>query len=187
MTTSPTRLRCRASLLLAVALALVLPAAAAAHVELSPDRVAPGSFTLFNVLSPNESEQPLTGLRLLLPEGIEVDGVADSPGFTGRTVEDARHRVAALDWSGGSVAPDRLALFRFSASVGSKGTLRLTGIQRFADGSTRRWDTPVLTVAGDGSQRDGLTLALAAAALVVAITALVAGIVALVARRRAIA
>ena len=56
------------ALALAAAVLLVFPAAASAHVEMSPDRVDPGSFTLFTVLSPDESEQPLTGLRLTVPE-----------------------------------------------------------------------------------------------------------------------
>jgi uncharacterized protein YcnI len=152
-----------------VLLALVLPAAAAAHVELVPDSVAPGTFTLFTVLSPNESTQPLTGLQLSIPEGLLIDSIADTPGFTSKLVEDQRHRVAGLSWQGGQVAPGRLALFRFSGSAGSKGVLKLTGTQKFADGSTRLWRTPVLTVAAEGSKRDSLTLGLAAAALAVAV------------------
>ena len=59
------------ALALAAAVLLVFPAAASAHVEMSPDRVDPGSFTLFTVLSPNESEQPLTGPA---PDHPEPDG-----------------------------------------------------------------------------------------------------------------
>ena len=107
------------ALALAAAVLLVFPAAAAAHVEMSPDRVEPGSFTLFTVLSPDESEQPLTGLRLTVPDGMEVDGAAATPGFTTELVRDQSHRIVAISWQGGSVAPDDLGLFRFSASVGS--------------------------------------------------------------------
>jgi uncharacterized protein YcnI len=156
-------------MLLAVAvIALVLPTVAVAHVELTPDRVAPGSVSLFTVLSPNENDQPLTGLRLVIPEGLTIDAAADTPGFTTTVVEDARHRTAALSWQGGRVAPGRLAIFRFTAGVGARGTLRPTGIQTFADGSTRTWRTPLLTVAGEGSARDGLTLAIAVGALALA-------------------
>jgi uncharacterized protein YcnI len=161
----------RAALAVLCLVCLVVPATAAAHVELSPDRVAPGSFTLFTVMSPNESEQPLTGVRLNLPEGLHVDGVADTPGFTTRKIEDARHRIVALSWEGGSVAPERLALFRFSASVGGAGSLDGTAVQTFADGSTRTWDSPVVEVAASGSKRDGLTLALAGVALALALAA----------------
>lgn len=149
---------------------LALPAAAAAHVELTPNQVAPGSFTLLTVLSPNENpHQPLTGLRLVIPEGLGIDAVADTPGFTSRMVEDQRHRVSALSWQGGSVAPGKLALFQFSAAVGAKSTLHLTAIQSFADGSTRTWRTPVLRVVAESSGRDALTLGLAGAALAIAL------------------
>jgi len=148
---------------------LALPAVAAAHVELSPDRVAPGSFTLFTVLSPNESAQPLTGLQLTIPEDLLVDSAADTPGFTTRIIEDQQHRVAGLSWQGGRVGPERLALFHFSATARSAGLVQLTGIQHFADGSTRLWHSPVINVASPSTKRDPLTLALAVAALALAL------------------
>jgi uncharacterized protein YcnI len=160
---------------LAAAVLLVFPAAAAAHVEMSPDRVEPGSFTLFTVLSPDESEQPLTGLRLTVPDGMEVDGAAATPGFTTELVRDQSHRIVAVSWQGGSVAPDDLGLFHFSASVGSdEGDLHLVGVQTFADGSTKVWKTPVVEVAKDstGSGTDNGSRGLAAAALGLAAVAL---------------
>ncbi|MFL5929151.1 MAG: hypothetical protein ACJ77E_19645 [Gaiellaceae bacterium] len=156
--------------LVAALVCLALPAGAAAHVELAPDHVAPGSFTLFTVLSPNENTQRLTGLQLTIPPGLLVDAVADTPGFTTKVVQDQAHRVAGLSWQGGNVAPTRLALFRFSGVANSQGLLQLTGIQHFSDGSTRLWRTPVLDVADPPkASRDSLTLGLAVAALVLAL------------------
>ena len=174
----------RAALLAAV-VALALPSAAAAHVQLSPNRVAPGAFTLFTVLSPNESVQPLTGLQLVIPVGLQVDSVADTPGFTTRIVEDQQHRIAGLSWQGGRIGSARLALFHFSGIAGNDGVLQLTGIQRFADGSTKVWHSPTVTVAtaeDSSSQRDSLTLGLAVAALVIAL--LVGGALVFVLLRR---
>jgi uncharacterized protein YcnI len=164
----------RTAVALAVALvALAVPAAAQAHVEISPESVEPGSFTLFTVLSPNESRQPLTGLRLTIPDDLDVDAVADSTGFTGQEVRDQRHRIVALSWQGGSVAPGHLALFRFSASVPEHdATVEMTGLQTFADGSTRVWHTPRIDVAPASGSGDGLTRGLAIAAAVVAVAAL---------------
>lgn len=164
------------ALALAAAALLVFPAAAAAHVEMSPNRVDPGSFTLYTVLSPDEGEQPLTGLRLTVPDGMEVDAAAATPGFTTELVRDQAHRIVAISWQGGSVAPDELGLFRFSASVGSdETTLHLVGVQTFADGSTRVWKTPVVEVAKQsaGSGSDNGTRGLAAAAVGLAAAALV--------------
>ena len=163
------------ALALAAAALLVYPAAASAHVEMSPDRVDPGSFTLYTVLSPNESQQALTGLRLTVPDGMEVDGAAATPGFTTELVRDQSHRVVAISWQGGSVAAEDLGLFRFSASVGSsETTLHLVGVQTFADGSTKVWKTPVVEVAkqSPGSSSDTTGRGLSAAALGLAAAAL---------------
>ncbi|HET7171098.1 MAG TPA: DUF1775 domain-containing protein [Gaiellales bacterium] len=163
---------------LAAAVLLAFPAAASAHVEMSPERVDPGSFTLFTVLSPDESEQPLTGLRLTVPEGMEVDAASATPGFTTQLVRDQSHRIVAISWQGGSVAPDDLGLFHFSASVGSgEATLHLVGVQTFADGTTKVWRTPVVEVAKEssGSSSDTTGRTLGAAALGLAVVALAAG------------
>jgi uncharacterized protein YcnI len=160
----------RYAVLPAALIALALPASAAAHVQLSPDRIDPGSFTLFTVLSPDESAQPLTGLQLTIPDGLVVDSIGETAGFTAKVVEDQQHRIAGLSWQGGHVAPGHLALFHFSGTPRATGVLQLTGIQRFADGSTRLWHSPQVDVAATGgAKRDSLTLALAAAALVLAV------------------
>ena len=166
------------ALAFAAAVLLAFPAAASAHVEMSPERVDPGSFTLFTVLSPDESEQALTGLRLTVPEGMEVDAASATPGFTTQLVRDQSHRIVAISWQGGSVAPDDLGLFQFSASVGSsETTLHLVGVQTFADGTTKVWKTPVVDVAKEsaGSSSDTTGRTLGAAALGLAVVALAAG------------
>jgi uncharacterized protein YcnI len=164
-------MRLRACALAAVGL-LAMPATAAAHVELSPDRVSPGSFTLFTVLSPNESRSPLTGLRLTVPDGMDVDAAADTPGFATATVTDQSHRTIAIVWSGGRVAPEHLALFRFSASVrNAPGTVQMTAVQTFADGTTRTWTTPQVEVDDPTQSSDGLARGLAAGAFVAAAAA----------------
>ena len=163
------------ALVLAAAVLLAFPAGASAHVEMSPDRVDPGSFTLYTVLSPNESRQPLTGLRLTVPDGMEVDAAAATPGFSTQLVRDQSHRIVAISWQGGSVPPADLGLFRFSASVGStETTLHLIGVQTFADGSTKVWKTPVVEVAEEsaGSSSDSAGRGLAAAAVGLAAAAL---------------
>jgi hypothetical protein len=182
------RTRGRRAALAAALVAFAIPAGASAHVQLSPERVAPGSFTLFTVLSPNENPQPLTGLQLTIPAGLLINAVADTPGFTTKVVQDQTHRVAGMSWQGGNVAPTRLALFHFSGLATGSGLLQLTGIQHFADGSTRLWRSPVITVADPpkASSRDSLTLGIAVAGLVLAL--LVGGALGyLVARGRRVA
>jgi uncharacterized protein YcnI len=154
---------------------LAVPASAFAHVELSPESVEPGSFTLFTVLSPNENEQPMTSLRLNLPPGVLLDSAADTPGFTTRVLENQAHRKVGILWQGGSLAPEDLALFHFSASVPTQtGVQRLTALQTFADGSTRLWNTPQVSVESGDSDSSTVPLVVAIVALVAALASLLA-------------
>jgi uncharacterized protein YcnI len=165
-----------AALALAAIAALAFPASAAAHVLLSPNTAAPHSFMLYTVLSPNERDSPLTGLSLTIPESLEVDAVADTPGFTESELTDQSHRIVGLRWSGGRVAPGKLALFHFTGTVGDAGTIHLTGLQTFANGTTGVWRTPQIVVAaaaGSGSSSDILARALSAIAVVLAAIAVV--------------
>jgi uncharacterized protein YcnI len=165
-----------AALALAAIAALAFPASAAAHVLLSPNTAAPHSFMLYTVLSPNERDSPLTGLSLTIPESLEVDAVADTPGFTESELTDQSHRIVGLRWSGGRVAPGKLALFHFTGTVGDAGTIHLTGLQTFANGTTEVWRTPQIVVAAaadSDSSSDILARALSAIAVVLAAIAVV--------------
>jgi uncharacterized protein YcnI len=172
-------MRVRAVSIALVAL-LAVPAAAQAHVELTPDVVAPGGDALFTIKSPNESpDQALTGLRLTIPATLVVEGAADTAGFTTQVVRDQTKRVATLSWQGGNVPPGGLTLFQFSATVPETvGEVRLTATQTFADGSTKLWTSPVIDVAkpdsGGGSDSTArllgaLALALGASAIAISL------------------
>jgi periplasmic copper chaperone A len=164
----------RRALSVAAILALALPASASAHVELSPDTAPPGSDVLFTVKSPNESTQPLTGVRLTVPSTLVIEGAADAPGFRTQVVRDQSGRVVSLSWQGGNVPPDGLALFQFAGTVpNSTGEVRLTALQTFADGSTKLWHSPVVDVQSASTGSDTAARVLAGAGIGLAVVALV--------------
>jgi uncharacterized protein YcnI len=166
---------------IALAALLAVPATAQAHVQLTPDVVAPGDDALFTVKSPNEStDQALTGVRLTIPASLVVEGAADTAGFRAEVVRDQTKRVATLSWQGGSVPPGGLALFQFSATVpDTTGEVRLTATQTFADGSTKIWTSPAIAVAKPASAGGSDTTArlLAALALALAASAIAIGLI----------
>lgn len=173
------------ALLVALCALLAAPATAQAHVELTPDTVAPGGDALFTIKSPDESTQPLTGLRLTIPANLVVEGAADTPGFTTQVVRDQAGRVVTLSWQGGSVPAGGLALFQFSATVpDSNGQFHLTAIQTFADGSTKLWRSPVIDVAEAGSGSDTIARLLAGLALAMGVAAVAIAVVSLRRRNR---
>jgi hypothetical protein len=156
---------------LAVACAAVSAGTASAHVLIRPDRVPPHTLELFTVLSPDESSVPLTGLRLSIPPALIVSSIADTPGYRAQIVRDQSFRPVALSWQGGRTAPAHLALFHFAAlTPAGAGPVTLTGVQTFADGSTRIWRSARLVVAdpagGSSGGGDGLILAAAGAGVV---------------------
>ncbi len=165
---------------------LAVPATAQAHVQLTPDTVAPGDSALFTVKSPNESsDQALTGVRLTIPASLVVEGAADTAGFTTQVVRDQTKRVATLSWQGGSVQPGGLALFQFAASVpDTTGEVRLTATQTFADGSTKLWTSPIVEVAAPPSAGGSDTTARLLAAFALALAASAIAIVLIGMRRQ---
>ena len=172
----------------AIALAACWPAVwtgtARAHVLLDPGTAAPHTLVLFTVLSPDEGRVPLTGLRLAIPRALVVSSIADSPGYTAQIVRDQSFRPVALSWQGGRTLPGHLALFRFAVlTPAHAGPVTLTGVQTFADGSSRIWRSARLFVAEPGGSApgddDGLILAAAGAGLVLGAAGLAAATAAL--------
>ena len=126
----------------------VFAATASAHVLIRPDRAPPHTLELFTVLSPDERSVALTGLRLSIPEALVVSSIADTPGYTAEIVRDQNFRPVALSWQGGHTPPAHVALFHFVAlTPAHAGAVTLTGVQTFADGSTRIWRSARLVVA----------------------------------------
>jgi uncharacterized protein YcnI len=167
------------------ALVLAFPANAFAHVEITPDEIAPGGAGLFTITAPVEGEQAMTGLRITIPEQLAIEGISPAPGFTGEVVRDQSGRATALSWQGGNIPSEQVGLFQFSGSVpDSVGDLRMVAVQTFADGSTKTWeDTAVIHVgdaaeSGSSSSSDDVSRGLAAIALVVAVAALAVALLA---------
>ena len=157
----------RARMLAATTLAaLALPATAAAHVEIVSTEVGEGA--LYTVTTPNENTaQDMTGLRLTVPDGLEVSAIADASGFTAEIVRDQSGRAVALSWQGGSLKPEHLGLFSFAGHLDAGvDRVKLTGTQSFADGSSTRW-TPEIQSTHWHGESDTPARALAGAALAV--------------------
>ena len=156
---------------MAVAAIAVWAGPAQAHVLLRPDRVPPHTLELLTVLSPDEQSVPLVGLRLAIPRTLIVSSIGDTPGYSAQIVRDQSFRPVALSWQAGRTLPGHLALFHFAAlTPAHAGTVTLTGVQTFADGSTRIWRSARLIVAapeaGPSGGDDGPIVAAAGAGLV---------------------
>jgi uncharacterized protein YcnI len=115
-----------------------------AHVVVKPNQVGVAQYQTFTVGVPNEKEVPVTGLRLVIPEGVKSVSPNVKSGWTIKIVktgggEDAH--VTEIDWTGGSIPAGQRDDFLFSAQVPSnETTLTWKAYQTYKDGSVVSWD-----------------------------------------------
>jgi uncharacterized protein len=138
----------------AIAIALVAAPAAAAHVTLNPRDAEADSFARFAVRVPNERPSADTiAVSVKLPEGLSDVAFQAKPGWR-RTVtmaklakpitvegETVTDRVAAVTWSGGSIAPGEFDEFGISAHVPNTPgrVLVFPALQTYTGGEVVRW------------------------------------------------
>ncbi len=194
--------------LAAVLATAAFPAAASAHVQITPSVAAPGDPVLFELLVPNERTQRTVEVALQVPKGVLVFSVEGTPGWTRTNEEAADGSLGVIRWKG-RLAKDGFARFALLASTPEEpGTLAWKAVQTYDDGKASRWigakgaeepaaftsisagaprqnaggegeptaapaaaAAPAATVAQDDG-RDALTLALAAAGLLLGAAAL---------------
>jgi uncharacterized protein YcnI len=145
---------------IAVAAFCALAAAADAHVSVTPDTAAKGSFTKLSFRVPNERDVATTKVELALPDDhpIAVVSVRPVPGWTVDVQKtklakpltsddgDVTEAVSRVVWSGGSIDPGQFQ--EFDVSVGplpaDADRLVFKALQTYADGQVVRWiDEPV--------------------------------------------
>ncbi|TNM70324.1 YcnI family protein [Streptomyces sp. NP160] len=160
----PTRaVRAGAAAALAAGLLLVPVAAASAHVHVTPDTTAAGSYALLDVRVPNESSTAsTTRVELALPTDhpFTYAAVQPVPGWTAQVTEEPLPAPVVVDgttltraprtitWTaqaGGGIAPGQFQ--QFPVSVGALPaagtTVRLPATQTYSDGTVVAWDQPV--------------------------------------------
>lgn len=126
----------RSTYLVAVLAALLLAPAAAAHVEISPDKVQAGAAARFTIEVPTERKVPTIKIEVKLPSGLEGVMPEAKPGWK------VMNRGGVLTWSGGKIGPGRSDTFRFKAAYvpGTPGReLVFPTIQTYATGPVERW------------------------------------------------
>ncbi len=128
------------------AIALIVPAAAAAHVIVSPPFVEDGVESKIAFTMPNERPPHATiAIRTTAPHGITVVSAAAPAGWKA-TVDGS-----TVTWSGGRHENRESASFpvRILARVRA-GTYAFTSVQTYDDNATVRWkaDFSVLPAAG---------------------------------------
>ena len=117
----------------------MLPAAAQAHIQVSPTAVAPGDAAKFTVLVPGERDVETTRVELKMPAGLLPFSYGETPGWKRELVKASNGAVDRVVWTG-SVPKDGFAEFSFLAGTPEKpGELVFKALQTYSDGTIVRW------------------------------------------------
>jgi uncharacterized protein YcnI len=133
--------------LAALALALACPAAAAAHVTISPPFVEDGVETEIVFTTPNERPPHATvGIRATAPSGIAVVAATAPAGW--RVLVDG----STVTWSGGRLEGRESARFpvRVRARVRA-GTYTFAAAQTYEDSAVVRWQAGLTVLPATGT------------------------------------
>ncbi len=127
--------------LLAVALvaAGAFPAAAQAHIQVTPSTVAPGDAAQFTVLVPGERDSETVKVELQMPSGLLPFSYEDPAGWKRELVKASNGSVERVVWTGRAPS-DGFTEFAFLAGTpDTPGELQFKALQTYADGTVVRW------------------------------------------------
>jgi hypothetical protein len=132
---------------IATVAALGVPAAAAAHLGIDPPFLAVAAKQRFVLTVHNDRDQPMTGFRLTVPDGLRIIGTGGGSGWN-ETVEGA-----AAIFGGSTLAPNTPVDFEIDLEAVSvePGTVELQGDQLYAaDDESVTWPVS-LTIVPEGA------------------------------------
>jgi uncharacterized protein YcnI len=121
-----------------------------AHVIVYPHQVGVAATQDFTVNVPNEKDNPVVSVKLLLPDGLSSVVPYVVPGWTISTKSsgsDDNATVTEIDWSGGSIPGGQAEKLGFIAQVpGKPTTLNWKAYQTYSDGTVVSWDIDPATM-----------------------------------------
>lgn len=120
------------------AFALLVPAAAHAHITISPLQSMAGATEKYVLRVPSEGKVATVAAELEVPEGVVVEAVAVPAGWK-HEIKREKDRIVAITWTM-NIPPGEFAEFAFVArNPRDKTEVVWTLRQRFADGTVSDW------------------------------------------------
>ena len=126
-----------------------------AHAVVKPNIAGIAAYQVFTVSVPSEKDVATTGVRLVLPEGLESITPTVKPGWiidiitekTGKTVKNdnemdtPEYKPKEITWTAGVIPPHLRDEFTFQVKLPSKvATLAWKVYQTYKDGSVVAWE-----------------------------------------------
>ncbi|MBI2684597.1 MAG: DUF1775 domain-containing protein [Actinobacteria bacterium] len=122
---------------------MVVATAAMGDVIVAPDRATVDVPLELTLRVPTEGTVATTGVDVRFPPEFSVYSfAAPPPGWAMRPKLARNGTFSDVSYRGGPSGRDRYVEFRFLANPTTIGTARWATLQRFVDGSTKRWSGP---------------------------------------------
>jgi len=149
------------SILVGIASIFLFVTPALAHVIVYPHQVGIAQTQDFTVSVPNERDNPVTAIRLLIPSGVSDVLPNTTPGWTITTKSKGKgdsEIVSEIDWSNGSIPVGERAEFIFQAQAPAQPTtINWKAYQTYSDGTVVSWDqNPEIMIHLTDAQQDAL-------------------------------
>lgn len=115
-----------------------------AHVIVYPHQIGIATLQDFTVSVPNEKDNPVVSVRLIIPGGLSSvvpDAIAGWTVTTKGSGSGDNATVTEIDWNGGSIPVGQREEFIFQAQVPPQpATLDWKAYQTYSDGTVVSWD-----------------------------------------------
>jgi uncharacterized protein YcnI len=127
--------------LTALVFTVLSAAPALAHVEISPEQVAPNTFGTFTIQVPNEhATEDTVGLDVSLPDGFLLESAEQVPGWKATVDTRPDGTPVAVHWKGGHIPPHTFGQFSITGRVSKQpGPLSFPAVQHY-ETSTESWN-----------------------------------------------
>lgn len=116
---------------------------ASAHVTVQPKETTQGSYEVFTVRVPSESENvSTTSIKVTVPEGVKVSRVQPKAGWKYSLEKDSNGAIASITWTteGSGLSQTEFDEFRISGKVADDAKeLAWKAYQTYSDKSVVEW------------------------------------------------
>lgn len=138
---------------LLIMLSLMVPSMASAHVVVRPAEAKTAGFQTFTIGVPNEKDISTTGLKIVIPDGLQYVSPTVKPGWQiaiEKVGEGETAIVKSITWTGGEVPAGQRDDFSFSAQLpGAPTQIKWNAYQTYANGQVVSWDQAPTAEASD--------------------------------------
>ena len=111
-----------------------------AHAAISPRTSSQGKTEVYQLVVFGERTPPTVEVELVVPDGVEVQGVEPTAGWTHTFVRNSSGSISKIEWKGSLPLGGQVELRFVARNVGREGLYSFKALQKYADDEIAEWD-----------------------------------------------